>query len=131
MAPTTLIEARRLVSVGMKKLRAYDGPSRTWFSYQRTLASGAGTIVEAVEGLPVSKKNAEYLWKLVLRLSEKLAVGGIDDSNGTVGDCIESIISQLVGYAHMMPSLAQTMHEYCKTRTGFGYEDSLKEQMPK
>lgn len=76
-------EIKPLVNAGMRKLRYYTGPSHTWFSYQRSLATGAGMIADAVGRLPPTKENARYLWQLIERIDKKLA-NGVDDSDGDV-----------------------------------------------
>ncbi|OHA64752.1 MAG: hypothetical protein A2940_02080 [Candidatus Wildermuthbacteria bacterium RIFCSPLOWO2_01_FULL_48_29] len=124
---TDLLEAQQRVNEGMAKLRAYTGPSKVWFSYQRTLATGVGIIADAVSELPPSKENADYLWKLVLRLSKKLATGGIDDSDGVVGDCIRTLVEQLGTYAKEKPELKPIITRYCQDDTGFGFEEDLRE----
>ncbi|MBI3255826.1 MAG: SWIM zinc finger family protein [Candidatus Andersenbacteria bacterium] len=128
---TDLMVVKEEVSAGMGKLRAYDGPSHTWFSYQRKLATGAGMIAEAIQSLPATEKNANYLWKLVLRISKKLATGGIDDSDGVVGNCVYGIIEQLAKYAQGEPRLKAVIMQYCKDDTGFGFEDELRNLLQK
>ena len=117
--PQNLAEVKKQVSEGVKKLRPYSGSSRTWFSYQRALATGAGTITEAATALPATRENAEYCWKLVLRLSKKLAGGGIDDSDCIVGGCVSSIVEQLAEYARIDLRLLLQIRGYCDDETGF------------
>lgn len=126
-APTNLAEAKLQVTAGMRKIRAYDGPSRIWFSYQRSLDIGCGMIQEAVSDLSATKEHADYLWKLVLRLSNKLATSGVDDSNGTVGDCVYALVAKLGEYAKESPDLWSRILAYCKDDTGFGFEDELRD----
>ena len=121
-----LDEAKKCVSEGMRRLVAYNGPSRVWFAYQRKLATGSGIIMGAIESLPASKPNAKYLWALVLRISKKLATGGIDDSEGEVGNCVYAIIQKLGKYSKESPELIPTLLSYCKDDTGFGFEDELR-----
>lgn len=118
-------EAKQLVKDGMKKLRVYSGPSRVWFSYQRSLATGAGMITKATGVLPPSKENATYLWRLVERIDKKL-VNGIDDSDGVVGVCIDGIIKQLADYAKQAPELMPVINKFCTRKTNFGFEESLR-----
>jgi len=123
-------EAKQLIKDGIKKLRAYTGPSRVWFSYQRSLATGAAMIAEATTNLPPSKENADYLWRLVERLDKKLQTG-VDDSNGVVGNCIDIIIDCLAGYARQTPDLEPRIRKFCSRKTGFGFETSLQSLMDK
>ncbi len=123
---TNLNEVQECVNEGIRKLVPYNGPSRVWFEYQRKLAIGSGIIIDAIESLPASKKNADYLWKLVLRISKKLATGGIDDSEGEVGTCVYAIIEKLGAYSKESPELIPTLLSYSKDDTGFGFEDELR-----
>ena len=127
--PTDLAEVKVQVNEGIKKIKPYTGTSRVWFTYQRSLSTGTGMIMEAVSALPPSKANAEYLWKLVLRLSKKLATGGVDDSDGVVGDCISELVGQLAGYAKQSLDLQPQILSYCEDDTGFGFEDELRSRI--
>lgn len=127
--PSNLNEVKLLVNEGIKKIKPYKGPSRAWFSYQRSLSTGAGMIIEAVKALPPTKENADYLWKLVLRLSKKLSTGGVDDSDGVVGDCISEIVVQIYGYAKQSPDLKPYILHYCEDDTSFGFEDELRSRI--
>jgi len=124
--PANLKEAKLCVDAAMRKLRAYTGPSRVWFSYQRTLSIGAGMTVDAVSNLSASKEHADYIWKIVLRISKKLATGGIDDSEGVVGDCVYRLIEQLGAYAEQNSELKAHMRMRYTDDTGFGFEDDLQ-----
>jgi hypothetical protein len=126
---SSLADVKRSVSEGMRKLGSYSGPSSTWWSYQRKLATGSGIITDAIEGLEPSPKHAEYLWSLVLRISNKLATTGIDDSDGTVGDCVYSIIEKLAEFGTQMPELKPLLKSFCKDDTGFGFEDELRKSL--
>jgi len=124
--PANLEEVKRIVTAGMRKLRAYTGSSRVWFNYQRKLATGAGMISDAIQNLPPSEENAKYLWALVLKISKKLAYGGIDDSNGVVGDCAHDIVCLLGSYTKDTPKLKPLILSFCDDDTGFGFEDELR-----
>jgi hypothetical protein len=123
-------EAKQLIKDGIKKLRAYIGPSRVWFSYQRSLATGAAMIAEATRNLPPSKENADYLWRLIERLDKKLETG-IDDSDGVLGNCIDIIISCLADYARQIPELEPRIRKFCRRKTGFGFEARLQSLIDK
>ncbi len=123
-APTSLDEAKRIVNAGMRKLRAYTGPSRIWFSYQRSLATGAGMIAQGVSQLPPTKDNARYLWTLIERIDKKL-VNGIDDSDGVVGECVMTIIEQLAGYTKKNPELEPIIRHFCDKKTNFDFSHEL------
>lgn len=128
-SPTNLDAAKQLVAAAVRKIKPYHGPSKIWFSYQRELDFGSGCIVEAVQKLPATKENAEYLWSLVLKLSKKLSHGGVDDSNGTVGNCIASLVKQCAGYAKEKSELKPIIERFTEEDTGFGFEDILIEEI--
>jgi len=117
------------IAAAMKKIRPYDGPSRIWFEYQRNLDIAAGMIAEAVPLLEPTQANAAYLWKLVVKLSNKLAVGGIDDSNGTIGGAIMSIVEQLVVMAKQDEKICSWAQTHCTQDTGFGFEQDLQDAL--
>lgn len=121
-----LAEVKKQVSLGMRKLTAYTGPSRLWFVYQGKLSVGAGIIVHAVSGLEANKENVEYLWKLVLRISKKLARTGIDDSDGTVGGCVYELVEKIADLVKKNPSLHEYVKKFYKDDTGFGFENNLQ-----
>lgn len=126
-SPESLDAVRRLVAAGMRKIGAYTGPSKIWFNYQRKLDIGSGMIEAAVKNLSASEENATYLWSLVLKLSVKLATGGVDDSNGTVGGCITALVHQCGRYAGKKPELKTMLLKFSEDDTGFGFEDELRE----
>jgi hypothetical protein len=124
-APTALEEARPIVNAGMRKLKHYTGPSRIWFSYQRSLATGAGMIAVGVSGLPPTKENARYLWKLITRIDQKL-VNGVDDSDGVVGECAMILVEQLSGYAKKNAELEPLIRRLSNTDTNFDFAQMLR-----
>jgi hypothetical protein len=121
-------EIKPLVNAGMRKLRYYTGPSRTWFSYQRSLAAGAGMIVDAVGLLPPTKENARYLWQLIERIDKKLA-NGVDDSDGVVGTCVMALIEQLAAYANRQPDLEPIISRFCDKETNFDFGHELRAKL--
>lgn len=126
-SPDNLDAAKQLVAKAMRKIKSYNGPSKIWFGYQRELDVGAGCLVEAVKNLPPTKEHAKYLWSLVLKLSKKLAYGGVDDSDGTVGGCVYSLVEQCGRYVKEKPELKQIIQKFTENDTGFGFEDKLRD----
>ena len=126
-----LKEVKLFVAKGLKKIKSYNGPSRIWFAYQRDLDVGTGIILEAVQNLSATQENAKYLWNLVLKLSNKLARGGIDDSDGIVGNCIMSLASQCAQYVQKEPKLKALIKSFSKDETGFDFEEYLIEMLEK
>ena len=127
-APEDLASVRPIVNAGMNRLRAYHGPSKIWFSYQRTLATGASMIAQAVSGLPPTKENAAYLWAVIIRIDKKL-VNGVDDSDGVVGECVARITQQLAAYAQVVPALVPVIKQFCSKKTNFCFEAELRDSL--
>ncbi len=129
--PQSETEAKQHISAGVRKITAYTGNSYRWFAYQGKLDLGCGMIQESLSMLPANKTNAAYLWRLVLRLSKKLSHGGVDDSDGTVGACIDAIVEQLVRWAETDAKLHAHIQKICVEETGFGFEETLQQQLRK
>lgn len=123
---TDLAVVKEQVIVGMRKLQHFSGPSRNWFSYQRKLATGAGIITDAVSGLPPSEKNATFLWNVIERLDKKL-MNSVDDSDGVLGECADTLLGQLAGYAKTVPALRPTIEQFAKRKTNFNFEITLRD----
>ena len=66
--------------------------SLTWFIYQNSLSEDCSRLAATVSELPVSLQTAELLVDLLLRMDKKLCTGGVDDSDGVVGGCMEEIV---------------------------------------
>jgi hypothetical protein len=79
--------------------------------------------------LPPTQSTITYLWKLVVRLSKKLAFSGVDDSNGTVGGCVSTINRHIADIARTEPNLLEYARTLCVDDTGFGFEDELQEYL--
>lgn len=124
--PLTIEEAKLRINAGMKKIKAYSGPSRIWFSYQRSLSVGSSMIIEGSHRLESSLEAASLLWKTVIRLSKKLATGGVDDSDGTVGECCMELIATLNKWAESNDEMQAQFTKFSMHDTGFGFEDELK-----
>ena len=122
-------DARDHITAALKKVRSYDGPSRIWFEYQHKLDIAAGMIQDAVPLLDPTLDNTKYLWKLVLKLSKKLSEGGVDDSNGTIGDAILFIIEHIVNIAHEDAASMKWARRHCVDDTGFGFEEELQQRL--
>lgn len=127
-SPSDLASVKKLVNDGLKKIKSYSGPSRIWVAYQRNLDIGVGIIMEAVSGLPITVENSKYLWSLVLKISKKLATSGIDDSDGTVGECVSFLVNQLIRFAKEKQELKSLINSFTDD-TGLGFEDDLREGM--
>lgn len=119
-------DAQDHISAGMRYIRSYDGPSRIWFEYQRKLDIGAGMIIEGAAALETTRDNAKYLWRLIVRLSKRLSTGGVDDSNGTVGEVVSVVMRQIADMAAEDASIREWALKNCHDDTGFGFEVDLQ-----
>ncbi|MDO8552815.1 MAG: hypothetical protein Q7S01_04840 [bacterium] len=113
------------ISVAMKCIKAYNGPSRTWFIYQASLAEGCTRLAATFSELPVSEQTAQIVLKTLLRLDEKLCRGGVDDSDGAVGGFIEDAVSMLLEYVKLEPSCIGAFEILKGQSTCFEWEEPL------
>src|SRR3989339_550498 len=93
------------ISRGISLIKSYDGPSSKWFQYQDGLTKGSRLILMALSRLPVCEKSATICISLLKRLDKKLLNGGIDDSDGTVGDLMDQIVEVLNLFASLDDNL--------------------------
>ena len=120
-----LAAAKKSITHAVSYIKPYNGPSRIWFSYQNSLSEGCNRLSKIVSELPVSVQTAKLLVGLLLRLDKKLSVGGIDDSDGTVGGFIEETVQILKEYAKLDPSCTKAFNELRGRETCFGWEEPL------
>ena len=117
--------AKKGITSAMRYIKAYDGPSRTWFAYQNSLQEGCNRLSALVSDLPVSKQIAALLVALLLRLDEKMSTGGVDDSDGTAGGFMEETVQVLKEYAKLDPVCAEAFRALKDRETCFGWEEPL------
>ena len=120
-----LVEIKKSITFGMRYVKAYTGPSRNWFAYQDSLTEGCNRLAAIVSKLPVSEQTTKLLINMLLRLDKKLCTGGVDDSDGTVGDFIYEVVDILHEYAELDPSCINAFEKLCDQSTCFGWEESL------
>lgn len=120
-----LSEVKHSISAEMRHVKPYDGPSRIWFAYQDSLSEGCNRLSAIVSGLPVSPQITILLIDLLLRLDTKLSTGGVDDSDGTVGDFITSTVHVLQEYARLDPECVQEFRKLQDQETCFDWEKPL------
>jgi hypothetical protein len=112
------------ISSAMKLIKPYSGPSRIWFRYQNDIDEACTIIEEEVSKVPVSRSSAKLLVNLLLRLERKL-IHGVDDSNGTVGGCMSSIVEVLIEFVKADRDCIKEFAKLCDLRTSFGWEEPL------
>lgn len=120
-----LQEVKKEITSAIKYIKAYSGPSRTWFAYQNSLDEGCARLSTLVSKLPVSVQTAKLLVSLLLRLDKKLCTGGVDDSNGTVGGFMQETVLMLQEYTKLDPECVKTFKKLLNQNTCFGWEESL------
>ncbi|MBI4160250.1 hypothetical protein HY504_03725 [Candidatus Wolfebacteria bacterium] len=120
-----VVRGKKTITAGMRYIKSYDGPSRIWFAYQDSLSEGSHRLSRAISELPVSAQTARLLVDMLLRLDERLSVGGIDDSDGTVGGFVEETVQVLREYARLDPSVIAAFRVLRGKETSFGWEEPL------
>ncbi|MCH7928638.1 MAG: hypothetical protein IID03_11785 [Candidatus Dadabacteria bacterium] len=120
-----LSSVKKSITTAMRLIKSYNGPSRIWFAYQDDLDEGCRNISSIISELPVSYQTAQLIVDLLLRLDKRLATGGVDDSDGTVGGFIEESVIMLFEYAKIDPSCIKAFKILVKSDTCFGWEYPL------
>lgn len=116
---------KKSITESMRYIKPYRGPSRTWFANQDSLREGCNRLSAVISGLPVSRQVADILVKLLLRLERKLSRGGVDDSNGIVGEFVGELVALLEEFSRVDPSCIASFEPLCEKEYCFGWEDSL------
>jgi len=116
---------KKSITESMRYIKPYRGPSRTWFANQDSLREGCNRLSAIISGLPVSRQTADILVKLLLRLEKKLSVGGVDDSNGIVGELVGKLVALLEEFSRIDPSCIDAFEPMCGKEDCFGWEDPL------
>jgi len=116
---------KKSITESMKYIKPYSGPSHTWFANQDSLREGCNRLSAVVSELPVNRQVADILVKLLLRLERKLSVGGVDDSNGIVGEFVGGLVALLEEFARIDPLCIDAFEPLCGKEYCFGWEDPL------
>ncbi len=120
-----LAEVKKAITTNMRYIKSYIGPSRTWFAYQDSLQEGCNRLSVLVSDFPVSEQTASLLVDMLLRLDRKSSVGGVDDSDGTVGGFIEETVDVLKEFVNLDPSCMKAFEKLKGRETCFGWEEPL------
>ena len=121
-----LTVVKKSITDALRYIKPYSGPSRTWFANQDSLREGCNRLSVIVSDLPVNKRAAEVLVKLLLRLDKKLRVGGVDDSNGIVGGLMTEVVRVLEEFAQIDPKCIEAFKAIIGIGiTCFGWEEPL------
>ncbi len=120
-----LATAKKSITSAIRYVKAYEGPSKIWFAYQSSLDEGVNRLSKIVSELPVSEQTTKLLIDMLLRLDKKLCTGGVDDSNGTVGNFIYEIVEMLKEYVDLDQNCIKCFKKLCDYETCFGWEEDL------
>jgi hypothetical protein len=120
-----LAATKKAITSAMRYIKAYTGPSRIWFTYQNSLDEGCNRLSAIVSELPVSEQIAKLLVDMLLRLDKKLCIGGVDDSNGTVGGFMQEVVNVLQEYIKLDSSCIKAFKKLCGQSTCFEWEEPL------
>ena len=125
LSENELLAVKQVITSSLKYIKAYTGPSRTWFAYQNSLSEGCNRLSAVISDLPVSMQTAELLVDLLLRLDKKLCTGGVDDSDGEVSGFIGEVVNVLQEFAKLYPSCVNAFDKLKNRETCFGWEKPL------
>ncbi|MDP3957213.1 MAG: hypothetical protein Q8Q10_01805 [bacterium] len=116
---------KKSLTGALRYVKPYNGPSRTWFAYQNSLEEGCNRISAILSDLPAGKETAKLIVDLLLRMDKKLCEGGVDDSDGTVGGCMEEMVALLQEFARADPACIKAFRMLAGRETCFGWEEPL------
>ncbi len=119
------IKVKEEIRKATRYIKAYEGPSRIWFTYQDSLDEGCRRLSRIISCLPVCFKSAEIIVALLIKLDNKLGIGGVDDSDGTVGNFIESAVDVLLDYVKLDKNCLKAFKVLKNKETSFGWEERL------
>lgn len=120
-----LAAVKKFITAAKKHIKPYNGPSRVWFAYQDSLTEGCHRLAKIISELPVSAQTAGVLVQLLLRLDRSLAIGGVDDSDGTVGNFMTDVVEVLQEFAKLDDACKKAFAKLQGLNTCFGWEEPL------
>ena len=120
-----LSNLKQEIRTASRYIKSYNGPSKIWFQYQDSLTEGCRRLSEIVSRQPVSLAMAKIIVDLAIRLDKKLMVGGVDDSDGTVGEFIENLMLVLKNFEKIDPKCRKAFSKLEGIETGFDWEEIL------
>lgn len=120
-----LTEIKKSITSCIRYIKAYEGPSKTWFAYQDSLSEGCNRLSGLISNFPISEQTAIVIIQTLLKLDHKLSHGGVDDSDGTVGGFIKEGVELLLEYARQDPGCTRAFKLLDNQSTCFGWEEPL------
>jgi len=122
-----LADVKKEISLAMKFIKAYTGPSKKWFEYTYSLREGSRMIESIFSELPVSNQTSDLIIKTLLKLDDKLCRGGVDDSDGAVGNLIYGSVEILKDFVKLDKNCLKSLKVFEKRETCFGWEKDLSD----
>lgn len=116
---------KKSITAAMRYIKPYYGPSRTWFAYQDSLSEGCRRLSAIISELPAGKQSTEIILNMLFRLDKKLATGGVDDSDGTVGNFIYNSVEVLIEFAKLDETCIEAFRDLDEKSTSFNWEYPL------
>lgn len=113
------------ISEALHYIKAYIGPSKTWFAYQDSLTEGCNRLSAVFSRFPANSETANLIVETLLKLDKKLQTGGVDDSDGMVGGFIEEGVRLLLNFVKADPACAESFKKLKNRETCFGWEGPL------
>ena len=113
------------IANAVRYIKSYNGPSSTWFRYQDSLSEGCLRLSKIISELPVNKDISDLLVNVLLKLDKKLSFGGVDDSDGTVGNFMDEVVKVLEKYVELDKNCKKSFKKLLNQETCFGWEESL------
>ena len=92
---------------------------------------GAYRLSAIISKLPISKQTSDLLVNLLIRLDKKLSVGGVDDSDGIVGNFVEEVVNILKEYIELEAKCLKSVKKLQDIDTCFGWEEDLVQMLDK
>ncbi len=119
-----LLGVKQSLTQALSYIKPYNGPSHLWFQYQNSLDEGCNRLASIVSQLPISEQTTAVLVNVLVRLDRKICTA-VDDSNGTVGNCMEDIVRVLKKFAEVDPGCIASFSILKSKETCFGWEEPL------
>ena len=117
-----LVNIKNEIKTAFTFIKNYNGPSKTWFTYQNSLLKGSRLMLYALSNLSICKVGVDVCIDIIKKLDNKLAKSGLDDSDGTIGDLIEEIMELLGMFISEDPNLATYIVAKFPKKTNFGWD---------
>ncbi len=126
MSASEIDSVKKEITRSISYIKYYRGPSKIWFAYQNSLEEGVNRLSTIICKLPISVQTTGLVVQLLLRLDRKLQ-GGVDDSDGTVGDFIQETVEVLKEYAKQDKDTVKSFKKLIGIHSTFDWEEPLVE----